>query len=321
MTEPTPQPSNRAWPRIIAAAVALALLYYFVASLRSSRLFDELGDDIAAITINDASTSLEMKRGKDAIWRIPAFGDASVDPVKVADLLQALQKAKRGEDKTADPALHETIGLGKAATNLQLRSSKGVLLVDLFLGSGSNADSNQRFARLAGEPQSFLLAGFGAVSSDGMMWTNIKPPKLESARLQQITLIEPNLQRMTLERDEDGIWSRTDAPTTNEAKASALADALSNLQAERLRSAESINWFNAHILLADSNDGLQLSLQAKREGTIVWVRLNAAARQDAEAAVVAEAAQINNLRQMAFAVKGDSAEAVTSSASAFILAK
>jgi hypothetical protein len=321
MTDTAPQSSKRPWPLIIAGAVAVTLLYFLVSSLRSPRLFAELGDDIAAITINDASTSLEMKRGTDDIWRIPAFGDAPADPVKVADLIQNVQKAKRGEDKTADPALYETIGLGKAATNLQLRDSKANILVDLFLGSGSNADSNQRFARLAGEPQSFLLEGFGTVSSDGMMWTNIKPPKLDSARLQQITLIEPSMQRMVLERDEDGTWSRTDAPATNEAKATALADALANLQAQQLRSADSINWFNAHILLADSNDGLQLSMQAKRDGAIIWVRLNAAARQDAEPAVVTEAAQINNLRQMAFAVSGDAGEIVTSAASTFLLAQ
>jgi hypothetical protein len=320
MTDTAPKPNKRPWPLIIAGAVALSLLYFLASGLRSPRLFAELGDDIGTITIADATTSLEMKRGEDDSWRIPAFGDVPVDPVKVADLLKNLQNAKRGEDKTADPTLYDSIGLGKTATNLRLANSKGEVLVDLLLGIGSNASSNQRFARLASDPQTFLLEGFGSVSSDGMMWTNIKPPKLDSARLQQITLIEPTMQRMVLERLGD-TWSRTDVPATNEAKAAALADAISNLQAQRIRSADSINWFNAQILLADSNDGLQLSLQAKRDGAIVWVRLNAAARQDAESEVVAQAAQINNLRQMAFAVSGDAAEAVTSSASAFILAR
>jgi hypothetical protein len=319
MTDATPKPSNRPWPLIICGAIAMSLLYFLVSGLRSAPLFADLGDDISTVTIADAATSLEMKRGKDDAWRIPAFGDAPVDPVKVADLLQNLQNVRRGEDKTADPALHDSIGLGKAATQLRLISSKGDVLVDLFLGNSSTASGNQRFARLAGDPQTFLLEGFGSVSSDGMMWTNIKPPKLDSTRLQQITLIEPSMQRMILERVDDR-WSRTDAPATNEAKATALAEALSNLQVQRLRSADSINWFNAHILLADSNDGLQLSLQAKRDGAMVWVRLNAAARQDAEPDVVAEAAQINNLRQMAFATSGDTAEAVTSAASAYILA-
>jgi Domain of unknown function (DUF4340) len=311
---------KRPWPLMIGGAIALCLLYFFISGLRSPRLFPDLGDDISAINITGAGNNLDLKRGSDDVWRIPGFGDAPVDPVKVADLIGNLQNAKRGEDKTADPALYDSIGLGKAATTLQLRNSKGDLLVDLLLGISSNADGIGRFARLADDPQSFVLEGFSTLSSNGMMWTNAKPPKLDSKRLMQITLIEPSMQRMVLERSDSGTWSRTDVKETNEAKATALADVISNLQAQELRAAANINWFNAHIWLADTQDGLQLSLQAKRDGAIVWIRLNAAARQDADSAVVAEATQINNLRQMAFAISGDAADVATSTAAKFLLA-
>ncbi len=319
MTSTPTQPSKRPWPLIIGGVIALSLLYFFASGLRSPRLFPDLEGDISVISITAAGNSLVLKRGSDDVWRIPAFGDAPVDPVKVTDLIESLQNAKRGEDNTADSALYDSIGLGRTATTLQLRSSKSDLLVDLRLGIKSNADGLGRFARLANDPISFVLEGFATISSNGMMWTNAKPPKLDSNRLTQITLIEPSMQRMVLERSDSGPWSRTDVKTTNEARATALADTISNLQAQELRSAASINWFNAYIWLADTQDGLQLSLQAKRNGAIVWIRLNAAARRDADAAVVAEATQINNLRHMAFAVSGDAADVATSTASTFLL--
>jgi hypothetical protein len=319
MTNTQPSPVGKPWLLIGSAALLLLLLYLLVAGLRPQPLFPELGKDASSLRIADAQGDIEIKRGQDDVWRIPAFGDAPADPVKVADLIDAMQNAKRGEDKTADPALYESIGLGKSATAVQLRNSKGDLVVDMFLGNRSNADSSLRFARLVSDPQSFLLDGFETISSNGMMWANVTLPKFDSDRLTQITLIEPSMQRMLLERSDSGKWQRTDAPATNEARATLLADSLSNLQAQGLRSANSINWFNAHILLADSEDGLQLSLQAKRDGPLVWVRLNAAARQDAASDTMTEAARINNLRHMAFAIGGDAAEAVTSNAASFLL--
>jgi hypothetical protein len=313
--------NKKSWLLIIGGTIALGLLYFFISSLRSPRLFPDLGDDVSAINITGAGNSLGLKRGNDDVWRIPDFGDAPADPAKVADLIASLENAKRGEDKTADSSLYDSIGLGKAATTLQLRNSKGDLLVDLLLGMNSSADGAGRFARLAGAPQSFVLEGFSTISSNGMLWSNAKPPKLDSNRLTHITLIEPSMQRMVLERADSGTWSRTDVKVTNEAKAAALADVISDLQAQELRAATSINWFNAHIWLADTQDGLQLSLQAKRDGAMVWIRLNAAARQDASSSVVAEATQINNLRQMAFAVSGNAANVTTSSAATFLLAR
>ncbi len=304
---------------IATGALLCILLFLLISNLRSVRLFPDLDEDVSLIRISDALGKLEMKRSGDDAWVIPAFGDAPVDPVKITDLIAALQKARRGEDKTADPALYDEVGLGKAAVLLQLQNSEGALLVDLRLGNASSTDANARFALLPNDPQSFLIEGLGAVSANGLHWTNAKPPKLESARLSQITLIEPSLQRMELERGGSGRWSRTDIASTNEARATLLAETLSSLEAEALRSAESINWFNAHILLADTQDGLQLSFQAKREKNIVWLRINAAARQDASSAVQSEAAQMNALRHMAFAISGDAADALTSTAAQFIL--
>jgi Domain of unknown function (DUF4340) len=321
MTDISISPARKPWLLMGGAALLLLLLYLLVSGLRQHRLFPELGKDVSSLRITDAQGDIEMKFGSDDQWRIPAFGAVPADPVKVADLIAALQKAKRGEDKTADPLLYDTIGLGKSAAAVQLRNSKGDLVVDMFLGNRSNADSSARFARLANDPQTFLLNGFETISSDGMHWSNAKPPKLDSGRLTQITLIEPSMQRMVLERNNLGKWLRTDAPATNEARATLLADAISNLQAQGLRSASSINWYNAYILLADSQDGLQLSLQTKRDGAVVWVRLNAAARQDAASDVLAEATSINNLRHMAFAVSDDAADVVTSKAVTFLLAQ
>ncbi len=308
---------NRPW-LIGGALLLIGLMLFYLFGQRTPRLFPNIAE-ASSIRVSDASSTMEIVRGPDDVWRIPTYGDVAADPVKVQDMLAALQKAKRGDNKTADPMLYDSIGLGKAATLLTLRDRKGTTLVDLALGQSDSADSNQRFARLAGDAQSFLVNGLAAITSNGLAWSNAAPPRLNATRFTQITLIEPNLQRMELERGTSGRWSRTDVATTNEARAEQLATALSGLPPESLRGAGSINWFNAHILLADSRDGLQLSLQAKRDGDFVWIRLNGAARQDAAATVQAEAARINGLRQMAFGVRGDAADTLTSTASQFVL--
>jgi hypothetical protein len=309
---------NRPW-LIIGAIALIVLMLAYLFQQRKPHLFPEL-TDAGSIRITDASSRLEITRSRDDVWRIPAFGDVPADLVKVEDLLAAVQKAKRGADKTADPALYDSIGLGKSATQLTIVNRAGTPLADITLGAPDPVDPLLRFARMAGDAQSFLVSGLASVTTNGLAWTKAAPPKLDVSRLQQITLIEPNLQRMLLERGSDGRWSRTDVAASNEARADLLAAAMAGgLSPEALRSASSINWFNAHILLADSKDGLQLSLQAKRDGDLVWVRLNAAARQDAAATIQTEAAQINALRQMAFGVRGDAAQALVSTAAQFAL--
>jgi hypothetical protein len=312
-----PAPKNRPW-LIGGALLLIGLMLFYLWNQRPQRLFPDLSNT-ARISITDANGSLELVRGPDNGWRIPAYGDVTADPVKVADMLEALQQARRGDAKTADPALYDAIGLGKTATQLKVIDRKGATVVDIALGQTDPADSSLRFARLPSEAQSFLVTGLASVTSNGLAWSNAAPPRLDPSRLNRITLIEPNLQRMELERRSNGRWSRTDIAATNEARAELLAAAMAGLPPEALRSANSINWFNAHILLADSSDGLQLSLQAKRDGDLVWIRLNGAARQDAAETVQTEAAQINALRQMAFGVRGDAADALISRAGQFVL--
>jgi hypothetical protein len=310
-------PKTRPW-LIGGSALLILLMLAYLFNHRTPRLFPDLAD-AASISIVDGRDALELKRGSDDVWRIPSYGDVAADPVKVQDLLTALKAAKRGDPKTDDPSLYETIGLGKGAIRLTLANRTNDVLMDLALGQPDTVDSALRFARIPSDAQTFLVDGLAMVTTNGLAWTNAVPPHLDVSRLTQITLIEPNLQRMELERGSTGHWSRTDVARTNESRAELLATALSGLPPEALRSASSINWFNAHILLADSKDGLQLSLQAKHDGDFVWIRLNAAARQDAAADIQAEAARLNGLRQMAFGVRGDAADALTSRSAQFVL--
>lgn len=311
--------TRRAWLQLVVLIVVMAALGWHSVMPRD-RLFDFDRDAAVQLRLVEGAQQLDLVR-KDGVWRISNMGDVAASPARVADLLQALVSAQRGPDKSGDPAYFNQLGLGDAGLLLSALDGAGRPLAELQLGKPAAELQGARFARLRGEGPSFLVQGFAEVMPGDPAWLADPLPMLEPVRLSSMSLVAPSLVRTELRRQADGRWTRRDGRTTDEAFAALLAEAVASPPVAQIRAAESINWFNAQTILAQTADGLMLAGQAKAADGKIWLRPGGFALAGAPADVAARARAINAQRFVAFAIPGDHGAALLARGDRTLLAR
>ncbi|WP_343895374.1 DUF4340 domain-containing protein, partial [Craurococcus roseus] len=162
------------------------------------------------ISKHDGKLVLE-RRG--STWVVAdAGGGYPVRPERVRELLVGLTEMRLLEPRTADPALHERLGVddpskpGSSGLLLRVQDTNGAQVAELVVGrrrvrtQGNLPES--AYVRRPAEAQSWLAEGRLPVDADPRLWLDRDVVNLPAARVREVTVRRANEPELVLAREE-----------------------------------------------------------------------------------------------------------------------
>jgi hypothetical protein len=183
------------------------------------------------IEIGKHDGRLVLERKGDA-WVVADRGGYPVRPERVRELLVGLTEIRLLEPRTADPAMHERLGVddpakpGSAGLLLRVQEANGASMAELVVGrrrvrtQGNLPES--AYIRRPAEAQSWLAEGRLPVDADPQLWLDRDVVNLPAARVREVAVRRANEAELVLARGEasDGAKLALSAPPGHRATTS-----------------------------------------------------------------------------------------------------
>lgn len=285
---------------ILVAALALLEMRDQGASTENGMmLFPELKaqlNDIDTVTVSRADDAepvvLSNASGR---WLVTNRDDYPADVAKIRNVLVAMADAKIVEVKTANPDLHDRLGL----TSPNVEGSKGVLInasngdVEFSVIFGNVAQSSYRYARIADKPQTWLIDQNPDLPKSAGDWLLKELVDIDQTRIQQVTIAHSDGEtiRISKESSDDSSFVVNDIPEGRELSyasvANGIAGALNDLTLEDVRRDQGSD--DAVTTEFDTFDGLSVTVKSTKDGDESWISLSASPGEENSE----EAAKIN----------------------------
>jgi len=286
-----------------------------------SAVFPGLSDkleNLARIEIRKGGDSLTIEETGEG-WGLADKGGYPVRFEKVRDLALGIAELEPLERKTANPELHERIGLegpaeGSESTLVVFKDASGAELASLIVGSREFRGANQKwYVRKSGEEQTWLAEGRLDLQTSLATWTDRDIVRLPRDRIESVMITHPDGETLLIyrEAESDRNFLVEGVPEgrelTTEAAANPIGAALAFLSFQDVASeAESdVDFSRATIAEYITWDGLTVTVRTVEEDGEWWITIDADApaappvEDDAEpasaepAGPAAEADQIN----------------------------
>lgn len=198
---------------------------------------------VSAIELEPAGgEAFRIERGGDG-WRAPAKGGYPVDTARVRELLLGLAETRVAETKTANPDLHDRLGVEMAGdrpgSGMRLALEGLAAPVQLVLGQRETRGLSGTYVRRLDEPAALLVDRDLQVEREPLGWLeravlDIPPEEVESLHIER-----PDGTMLQVDRDELGIFRIANLPPGREPSgptaAEALARALTALRLDDVR--------------------------------------------------------------------------------------
>ncbi|MFG0286424.1 MAG: DUF4340 domain-containing protein [Phycisphaerales bacterium JB039] len=234
-------------------------------------------NDVARITLVQGEERLELSRDQGE-WVVASKGGypARFEPVK--ELIIGVANLAPRERKTANPQLHQRLGLGAPgeddeATGVTLLDDSGAEIASVVLGKSTSGAGAGRFVRVAGAEQTWLAAADVNVRLDPMTWMERELVRLDRARVARVTIDHPGAAPLELVRDDAGQFAPVDLPPDRQAKSSELsqvAGAASYIGMSDVRKADAPPPDGAVVTMFEAEDGMTLAITTWSEGDDWW---------------------------------------------------
>lgn len=261
---------------------------------RGERTFAGLADRInetATVRIEQDGTVVTLTRAADG-WGVAEKAGYPADEEKVRSFLRGLALSERREPKTANSERFARLGLGDEATRITLQDDTQGTLLTFEMGTRKENASGRSLTYVfqASDTRSWLVGGLEAAPVDAAEWLDIDLVDIADARISSVTINDA-----TLKRDEtvqgfvlDGLAEGETAAASY--KRSEPARTLAQLTLEDVEKTANPLLEPVSRVVAQTSDGLELSVTLFQRGDDVWAQFAAAAT---EVAVEAEAASLN----------------------------
>ncbi len=199
---------------LAAGALALAGVAGLVMSRRgeapasvAGKLFPGLSGKIneaARVEILRGGQQTVLARAADGAWSVESKGGYPAEFENVKTLIIGLSKSEILEEKTANPENYARIGVEDPAptsavmtpealgsTQVTLKDAGGQILASVILGntppsSGGFSVEQAKFARRAGEKQSYLIKPAPNAEPGILTWVNREVLKIDGTRIQSV---------------------------------------------------------------------------------------------------------------------------------------
>lgn len=262
--------------------------------------------DLERITVVKANgeTVATLERRPDS-WVVADKQGYAANSTKLRQALTALGEASILEQKTANAELHDRLGVedvtGSDAAGISIAfTAAGHELPTIILGNAEG--SRYRYARRAGEAQSYLIDRNPDVPRAAAQWVDAVIVDVRSERVREVTITHPDgeVVRLSKASAELANFEVADVPQGRELSypgvANVVGNALRELNLEDVAPAAEAPADGATLVPTDVEyrtfDGLVVRITGTETGDESWISL-AASADEAAADATAEAARIN----------------------------
>lgn len=274
---------------LIGSAVALIFVLFLMESGTKKGTTDSadlLLPDMQAV-VNDAdfiqisaagSAPIEIVK-IDGQWKVPNRQDYIADFAIVRDILASMAQAKILEKKTANPALHNRLGLEETT----IENSKGTDILarvgnaEFNLIFGTVSQGQFRYARIGGDNQSWLVDQNPDIPSESANWLKKEIIDIDSTRIKAVTITHPDGEIISVYKTsaEEPNFEVLNIPPGRELTYSTVGNgiggALNDLDLEDVRKA--IEGSELVITEFTTFDGLNILVKIIIEDEANWISL------------------------------------------------
>ena len=291
---------NSSTLRILGIVVALLLIALFVVERgddggpaeSGELLFPDLKaqlNDVTGIRIERFGEDPVIINRDDGAWRVAARDGFPADVVKIRELLLAVADAETMEAKTANPEMHGRLGLRAP----DAENSKGTLVTttvggtDYALIFGNVAQTSNRYARRAGEDQTWLVNQNPDIPGSAGDWLVSDLVDIASTQVRSVTITHPDGETIHVEKaaEEDTNFTVNDVPEGRELSYSTvgngIAGALNDLDLDDVRLA--VDAGEAVTTVFETFDDMTVTVRTVRGEEESWLSLEAAGGPETEA--------------------------------------
>jgi hypothetical protein len=202
-------------------------------------------NDIDRVTISRAGNPpLTISKAGDD-WVVPDRDGYPANVSAVRDVLLAMTEASVVEAKTANPELHGRLGVDAPtagnSTAVLVSAAAGDRLFDLVFGNV--AQGNYRYARIAGQDQSWLIDKNPEIPADVGDWLEKDIVDIDSSLVRSVTISHPDGETIAISKatEADTNFEVADVPEgrqlTYSTVANGIAGGLNDLDLDDVRAA------------------------------------------------------------------------------------
>lgn len=246
-------------------------------------------NDIEEVTISRAGQpALRIRRTGDE-WVVPDRGDYPANVTILRSVLLAMTDASVVEAKTANPALHDRLGVNdpgdENSESVLVSARAGERRFDLIFGNV--AQSSYRYARIAGEDQSWLIDQNPDLPAGIGDWLDKDIVDIDSSQMRSVSITHADGETLYISKAAEAAtdFDVADIPDDRELAystvANGIAGALNDLDLEDVRPATgeaaadvstTFETFDdlrviAHLAQEDAENWLTLEVEALGEET------------------------------------------------------
>lgn len=288
----------------------LRLLGFVVAVLVAALLLIESGDDGdlpdsgsllfpgMRVVANDIDRVVVVRTG-DSIsiekrgggWVVPDRGGYEADVATVTEILLAMTEAAVIEPKTANPDLHDRLGVDtpdtETSTGTTVLATAGDSRFELIFGNA--VQQNFRYARIAGDDQSWLIDQNPEIPAGPGDWLNTDIIDIDSNHIRSATIEHPDGQVISISKDTEADVNFTvaDVPAGRELSYSTVANgiggALNDLNLDDVRERSAMTDAVQTRFETFDNVGIDVALSRDDEGTWISIDLRLPGEGDEQA--------------------------------------
>lgn len=304
------------------AVGAIALIMLAVVFMVRSGVFAERAlpvlesqrEQIAQITIRHEGDILSLKKAEDGTWLVDTAGDAPVRDGLADALLDDLINMRVAQKTTAPVSARLD---GSEAYAIALADKNGVALALFAIQQEDGGPDGQALVVPDGG-QPVVADRVPAIDLSPEHWADVFIPQLAAERVRVLRVMTPDARMTTYERAApDAPFRRVPADAKAPVDADSIRqaiEAVETLKYDRVRQAGELAWSGATMIMAETFDGVALTLLSASSNDEVWVRVNAhyqappEGAAEAAAPAEAEAERLNRMRAFAFQLPRETAE-------------
>lgn len=259
------------------------------------RLFPDLlakVNDVTSVTVTRADGSYTLTRTESG-W---GLADKDLYPIEIEPLrktLITLGEMKKLEKKTSDPKNHATFGVEEPdapdskSTLVTVNGPGGATYARLIVGLEHESKgamlSNQRYVRVAGDPQTWLVQGSFDLKPKGTDWLAKEILKVARDRVRSVEVTQPDGELLAVDRASPTLTDFTliDVPEGKEltypSAANTVAGGLEYVNLEDVEPIAKVDFANGAGPTAryKTFDGLVVTATTKEQDGKSWARFEA----------------------------------------------
>ena len=287
------------------AVVLFALLAIFFSITLSERESDSIGtnllfpdlraqiNDIDRLSITKSDSSMTVTNASGA-WVLVERDNYPADTGKLRQLLLALADAKALERKTSNPEMYQRLGVedisdSSSGTEIQIAGSD----VEASLIVGKLAQRKYRYARIPGQPESWLINQNPTLPSDAAGWLLPDIVDVDTSRIQSVEVKHADGEEIRIEKEdsESANFVAPDIPSGRELRypsiANSMAGVLSGLTLADVAKARPAERRDDPVTtLFTTFDGLELTVDSYVLDENTWISVSASGTESDEAAAI-----------------------------------